>query len=68
MNRQTDSILEMKSKLALGIYNADGTPKLLRDIYANIDSAGENDKPDLTFMLNILGADSIEEALSWARP
>ena len=66
LNRQTDSELEMQSKLALGLLNTDRTPKFLNEVYTYIDT--ERAEEYLPFMLNILGADSLEEALSWAKP
>lgn len=65
MNRQTDAPEEMRQGLAFGIYERDHTSKYIRDVFQYIDT----DEADryLDFMLNILGADSLEEALSWAR-
>lgn len=64
MNRQTDSPEEVKQGLAFGIYDLDQTSKFILNIFKNIDT--EESKDNLDFMLNILGADSLEEALSWA--
>lgn len=65
MNRQTDSLEEIKQGLAFGIYKTDQTPKYLYDVFKSIDTEQAGDYLD--FMLNILGADSLEEALSWAQ-
>lgn len=65
MNRQTDSLLEIKEGLAFGIYEPDHTPKFILDIFKYIDTEQAEDY--IGFMLNILGADSLEEALSWAQ-
>lgn len=65
MNRQTDSLLEIKEGLAFGIYEPDHTPKFILDIFKYIDTDQAEDY--IGFMLNILGADSLEEALSWAQ-
>ena len=66
MNRQTDSLLEMKSGLALGVYNPDLSPKYSAEVFAGIDQG--MDEETLKMLLNILGASSLEEALSWAKP
>lgn len=67
MNRQTDAYEEMKTGLYFGIYNADLTEKYLYDVFRDIDSP--NPKEDYSqFMLTLLKADSLEEALSWAVP
>lgn len=65
MNRQTDSKDSLKSGLALGIYNPDYSPKYIADVFANIDTK-EGDEY-LSEMLEIIGASSLEEALSWAK-
>ncbi len=64
LSRQTDAPEEVVQGLAFGIYEYDHTEKFLKDIFRYIDTdrAGEYTE----FMLNILGADSLEEALSWA--
>lgn len=64
MNRQTDAPEEVKAGLAFGVYEYDHTGKYIKDVFRYIDTdrAGEYMK----FMLKILGADSLEEALSWA--
>lgn len=64
MNRQTDAIEEVKQGLAFGIYELDKSPKYIFEIFRDIDT--ERGKENLDFMLNIIGADSLEEALSWA--
>lgn len=64
MNRQTDSPEEIEQGLAFGIYELDQTSKFILDVFKNIDT--EQSKDNLDYMLNILGADSLEEALSWA--
>lgn len=65
MNRQTDAPEEVMAGMAFGVYEYDHTPKYIRDVFRDIDTdrAGEH----MDFMLHILGADSLEEALSWAR-
>lgn len=64
MNRQTDSPDEINQGLAFGIYELDQTSKFILDVFKYIDT--DSSKDNLDFMLNILGADSLEEALSWA--
>lgn len=64
MNRQTDSLDEINQGLAFGIYELDQTSKFILDVFKSIDT--DSSKDNLDFMLNILGADSLEEALSWA--
>lgn len=64
LNRQTDDTEALKSGLALGIYNNDYSPKYIKDVFTNVDSsAGDKYIPE---MLEIIGAESLEEALSWA--
>lgn len=65
MNRQTDAPEEMVQGLAFGIYEYDHSEKFLKDIFCNIDTDQTGEYMD--FMLNILGAGSLEEALSWAQ-
>lgn len=65
MNRQTDALEEVKQGLAFGIYNIDQTPKYILDTFKYIDTSQA--KKHTEFILNILGADSLEEALSWAQ-
>lgn len=65
LNRQTDDTAALKSGLALGIYNNDYSEKLLHDVFKNIDSP--EGAAYIDEMLEIIGADSLEEALSWAR-
>ena len=66
MNRQTDALEEIAAGLALGVYNTDLSEKYITDVFAGIDS--DRGEEYLEFMLNILEADSLEEALSWASP
>lgn len=64
LNRQTDDPVEMKDGLALGICKMDHTPKYLAGIFSMIDTPeGSSYIPE---MLSIIGASSMEEALSWA--
>lgn len=65
MNRQTDAPEEVKVGLSFGVYEYDHTGKYIKDVFRYIDTerAGEY----TGFMLKILGADSLEEALSWAQ-
>lgn len=65
MNRQTDAMEEVRQGLAFGIYDLDQTPKYIFDTFKYIDT--DEAERHTEFMLNILGADSIEEALSWAQ-
>ena len=65
MNRQTDSYLSLRSGLALGIYNPDYSVKYIGDVFANIDTEKGNDY--IPEMLQIIGARSLDEALSWAK-
>jgi len=65
MNRQTDSIQSLQSGLALGIYNPDYSTKYIAEVFANIDSLkGYEYRKE---MLEIIGAKSMGEALSWAK-
>lgn len=65
MNRQTDAPEEMVQGLSFGIYEYDHSEKFLKEIFCNIDT--DQTEKYIDFMLNILGADSLEEALSWAQ-
>ena len=65
MNRQTDALEEVKQGLAFGIYDMDQSPKYIFDTFKYIDTDEAQDHTE--FMLNILGAESYEEALSWAQ-
>lgn len=65
MNRQTDAPEEMVQGLSFGIYGYDHSEKFLKDIFCNIDT--DKGEEYIDFMLNILGAGSLEEALSWAQ-
>lgn len=64
MNRQTDAVEEVKQGLAFGIYDVNQTPKYIYDVFKYIDTDKADEYTD--FMLEILRADSLEEALSWA--
>ena len=65
LNRQTDDTEALKSGLALGIYNNDYSPKYIKEVFANVDS--EKGKKYIPEMLEIIGAESFEEAMSWAK-
>lgn len=65
MNRQTDAAEEVKQGLAFGIYKLDHSAKFIYEVFRDIDT--EQGIEDLEFMLDIIGADSLEEALSWAQ-
>ena len=65
MNRQTDALEEVKQGLSFGIYGLDQTPKYIFDTFKYIDTDEAEEHTE--FMLNILGAESLEEALSWAQ-
>ena len=65
LNRQTDDIEALKSGLALGIYNNDYSKKYIADIFSNIDSERRDEYLDE--MLEIIGANSLEEALELVR-
>lgn len=65
MNRQTDAPEEVMAGMAFGIYEYDHSAKYIRDVFRDIDTERTGEYTD--FMLNILGAGSLEEALSWAR-
>ncbi len=64
MNRQTDAPEEVMAGLAFGVYEYDHSGKYIKDVYSDIDTDKSGQYTD--FMLKILGADSLEEALSWA--
>lgn len=64
LNRQTDAPAELLSGLAFGIYEYDHSEKYLKDIFSYIDT--EQASEYLDFMLNILGAENLDEALGWA--
>lgn len=64
MNRQTDAPEEVKAGLSFGVYEYDHTAKYMKDVFRCIDTEQAGEYRD--FMLKILGADSLEEALSWA--
>lgn len=65
MNRQTDAIEEVKQGLAFGIYDVNQSPKYIYDVFKYIDTDEAENYTE--FMLDVLGADSLEEALSWAQ-
>ena len=65
MNRQTDDEDALKTGLSLGIYNKDYSKKLVAEVFGNMDRAEGEDY--IEEMLEIIGADSLEEALEWAR-
>ena len=65
MNRQTDAWEELRQGLAFGIYDTDQDPKYIYDVFKYIDTDQASEYTD--FMLKILGAESLEEALSWAQ-
>lgn len=65
LNRQTDSVEEMKAGLAFGLYTVNYTPKYVANVFSKVDTKeGEAYIPE---MLQIIGASSLEEALSWAK-
>lgn len=64
MNRQTDAPEEVKAGLSFGVYEYDHSAKYMKDVFRYIDTDQAGEYRD--FMLKILGADSLEEALSWA--
>ena len=64
LNRQTDAPEEVVSGLAFGLYEYDHSEKYLKEVFRYIDTDRAQEYMD--FMLNILGAESLEEALSWA--
>lgn len=64
MNRQTDAPEEVKAGLSFGVYEYDHTGKYIKEVFQNIDTDRAKEYTD--FMLKILGANSLEEALSWA--
>lgn len=65
LNRQTDAPEEVVSGLAFGLYEFDHSEKYLKEVFRYIDTDKAQEYTD--FMLNILGAESLEEALSWAQ-
>lgn len=65
MNRQTDALEELINGLAFGIYETDQSAKFLYEVFKDLGT--EQDKKNLDFMLNILGAETLEETLSWAQ-
>lgn len=65
MNRQTDAAEEVKQGLAFGIYDINQSPKYIYDTFKYIDT--DEAEEHTAYMLDVLGADSLEEALSWAQ-
>lgn len=64
MNRQTDAPEEVAMGLSFGLYRYDQSEKFVKDVFRYIDTDEAYEHTE--FMLNILKADSLEEALSWA--
>ena len=64
LNRQTDAPEEVVSGLAFGLYEYNHSEKYLKEVFRYIDT--DRAQEYIEFMLNILGAESLEEALSWA--
>lgn len=64
MNRQTDAPEEIKQGLAFGIYNYDQSEKYIKEVFQYIDT--DQAEKYTEFMLDLLGADTLEEALKWA--
>lgn len=64
LNRQTDAPEEVISGLAFGLYEYNHSEKYLKEVFRYIDT--DRAQEYVEFMLNILGAESLEEALSWA--
>ncbi len=64
MNRQTDAPEEVLAGLSFGVYEYDHTGKYIKDVFRDIDTDQAGEYMDV--MLRILGADSMEQALSWA--
>jgi len=56
---------EVKQGLAFGIYEYDHSEKYIKDVFRYIDTDQAEEHTE--FMLNILEAESLEEALSWAQ-
>jgi len=65
MNRQTDAEEEVKQGLAFGIYDLNQSPKYIFDTFKYIDT--DKAREHTEFMLDVLRAESFEEALSWAQ-
>ena len=66
LNRQVDALAEMKDGLFLGLYNIDYSPKYITEVFSNIDTEKASEYDEL--ILNIIDANSMDEALSWAKP
>lgn len=60
-----DAPEEVKQGLAFGIYDLEHSPKYIFEVFKDIDT--ENGIEDVEFMLDVIGADSLEEALEWAQ-
>lgn len=65
LNRQTDDTEALKSGMALGIYNNDYSSKYLAEVFTAMDTPAR--AKYLQEMLDIIGFDSLEEALKAAR-
>ena len=65
LNRQTDAPEEVVSGLSFGLYEYDHSDKYLKEVFRYIDTDKAQEYTE--FMLNILGAESLEEALGWAQ-
>ena len=65
LNRQTDDKESLQSGLALGLYNNDYSKKYIVDVFEKIDS--DDCEEYINEMLNVVGIDSLEEALELAR-
>ena len=66
LNRQTDDLAALKSGLSLGLYNNDYTSKEIVDVFTHIDDPNMNEEY-IPKMLEIIGCDSFDEALTKAR-
>ena len=53
------------SGLSFGLYEYDHSDKYLKEVFRYIDTDKAQEYTE--FMLNILGAESLEEALGWAQ-
>lgn len=65
LNRQTDDRESLKSGLALGIYNKDYSEKYIAEVFKNVDA--KKGESYIDEMLEIIGEDSLEEALNKAK-
>ena len=66
LNRQTDALSEMKEQLAYGLYNHDGSPKYIVEVFAGIDGPDSHQYDQM--ILNAVGVGSMDEALALAKP